>query len=148
MRARHFRNDLVAHARVAAAFASARENADAASSHQPGASSEQPAARGVASKGERERERARVPFLRLKPAGYPPWARRGSRRTCRALLGPAGPCWALLGHDVALAGSGDAAAGGAEAREGAEGLPAEGEAGVGTGGIRGSAPSSSGGTAA
>ena len=117
----------------------------AAISQGPAASSQQP---GGSLQKERERERARVPFLRLKPAGHPPWARRGSRRTCRALLGPAGPCWALLGHDVALAGSGDAAAGGAEAREGAEGLPAEGEAGVGTGGIRGSAPSSSGGTAA
>ena len=93
-----------------------------------------------------------MPFLRLKPAGHPPPGPAGAADApagpCWALLGPAGPCWALLGHDVALAGSGDAAAGGAEAREGAEGLPAEGEAGVGTGGIRGSAPSSSGGTAA
>ena len=86
-----------------------------------------------------------MPFLRLKPAGHPPLGPQGQPTH---LQGPAGPCWALLGHDVALAGSGDAAAGGAEAREGAEGLPAEGEAGVGTGGIRGSAPSSSGGTAA
>ena len=82
---------------------SLQKNADAASSHQPGASSEQPAARGVASKGERERERARVPFLRLKPAGHPPWARSCSRRTCRALLGPAGPCWATTSPSRAAA---------------------------------------------
>ena len=62
VRARHFWDDLVAHARVAAAFASARENADAASCHQPEASSEQPAVRGVASKGERERACARAIF--------------------------------------------------------------------------------------
>ena len=68
----------------------------AAISQGPAASSQQPGG-SLQKERERERERARVPFLRLKPAGYPPWARRGSRRTCRALLGPAGPCWALLG---------------------------------------------------
>ena len=70
----------------------------AAISQGPAASSQQPAA-----SRERERERARVPFLRLKPAGYPPWARRGSRRTCRALLGPAGPCRATTSPSRAAA---------------------------------------------
>ena len=74
----------------------------AAISQGPAASSQQPGG-SLQKERERERERARVPFLRLKPAGHPPWARSCSRRTCRALLGPAGPCWATTSPSRAAA---------------------------------------------